>query len=655
MKHLLALALTSALASLYSISPGINPKPDSASVPGAVVISQIYGAGGNSGATFRNDFVEIFNRSTATVSLTGWSVQYTSATGTSWSKFDLSGSIAPGRYLLVQFAGGSTGALLPAPDFTGTIAMAATAGKVALTNSTTALTGSCPASASIVDLVGYGTTASCFEGAGPTPAPSTPNSAMRASNGCQDTDQNSTDFTATTAAPRNASSPAHPCTSGGARVTTDDVRITRTQNDVCGGVFVEVKITNSGTLTQRDNAGPEFVAQIPTGLNLVAGSCQASSGACSSMTSGVTWNGSIPVGGTVTLTWEMRLDLEKTSAGANLCTATSINYDANDDGTNESATAVSTCLTVACQSGMPVISIPRETESGDDRPGSILIFPFYSSTASAPAGENTRISLTNISASSSVSVHLFFISDESSSVADVFMCLSQNQTRSFLTSEIDPNSAGYLIAIAVDPLSGCPQSFNYIVGQASIKLEDGHAAMISAEAFSALTDAPTACSGNASTTEIKFDGMAYSKAPRTLATSSIPSETEGYSTVLILDRLGGSLLTGAATIGQLNGLVFNDAEQGFSFSLNASRRQLRTRINDSFPRTSPRMSAVIPAGRTGWCKLSLATEGALVGAMIVAHRQANVSSGVHSGGRNLHKASFTDTARLTIPVFPPSC
>jgi predicted extracellular nuclease len=44
-----------------------------------IVISQVYGAGGNSGAPYRNDFIELFNLGTTTVSLNGWSVQYASS------------------------------------------------------------------------------------------------------------------------------------------------------------------------------------------------------------------------------------------------------------------------------------------------------------------------------------------------------------------------------------------------------------------------------------------------------------------------------------------------------------------------------------------------------------------------------------------------
>src|SRR5262245_53364266 len=129
-----------------------------------VVISQIYGGGGNAGATLTHDFIELFNRGTAPIDVSGWSVQYASATGSTWQVTALSNiTIQPGQYYLVQEAQGAGGTSpLPTPDAIGTIAMAAAAGKVALVNSTTALTG-CPSGNSVIDLVGYGTTATCFE------------------------------------------------------------------------------------------------------------------------------------------------------------------------------------------------------------------------------------------------------------------------------------------------------------------------------------------------------------------------------------------------------------------------------------------------------------------------------------------------------------
>ncbi|MEP7236234.1 MAG: lamin tail domain-containing protein [Ferruginibacter sp.] len=197
-----------------------------------VVISQLYGGGGNAGATYTNDFIELFNRGAVPVSLTGWSVQYASATGTTWQITNLTNvTLQPGQYYLIQEANGTGGTTpLPTPDATGTIPMSGTAGKVALVNVTTALTGACPSGATIEDFVGFGTTANCFEGAGPAPAPSNTLGDLRALAGCTDNNVNSTDFTAVAPTPRNTSTALNVC--GGASPTLTATALT-SFNNVC--------------------------------------------------------------------------------------------------------------------------------------------------------------------------------------------------------------------------------------------------------------------------------------------------------------------------------------------------------------------------------------------------------------------------------------
>jgi hypothetical protein len=192
-----------------------------------IVISQVYGGGGNAGAPLTNDFIELFNRGTAPLSLAGWSVQYASATGAG----DFGGasnqltelpsvSLAPGHYLLIQGAsGGASGSPLPTPDVTDAspINMSATAGKIIVANIATSLGcngGSAPCSlgqlANIVDLVGYGS-ANFYEGTAAAPTLSNTTAAFRASGGCTDTDDNGADFTAAAPAPRNGSTPGVSC------------------------------------------------------------------------------------------------------------------------------------------------------------------------------------------------------------------------------------------------------------------------------------------------------------------------------------------------------------------------------------------------------------------------------------------------------------
>ncbi|MGH9675148.1 MAG: lamin tail domain-containing protein, partial [Bryobacteraceae bacterium] len=151
-----------------------------------IVISQIYGGGGNAGATLRNDFIELFNRGASPVDITGWSVQYASATGVNWQVTRLTGMLEPGQYYLVQEAQGAGGTTaLPAPDATGEIAMSATAAKIALVNNETALTGGSPTGANIIDFAGYGT--ADFSETRPAPGLSNTTAALRRGGGCTDT------------------------------------------------------------------------------------------------------------------------------------------------------------------------------------------------------------------------------------------------------------------------------------------------------------------------------------------------------------------------------------------------------------------------------------------------------------------------------------
>jgi hypothetical protein len=185
-----------------------------------LVISQVYGGGGNSGAVYTNDFIEIFNRGAATVdfAVTPYSVQYAGATSNfSSNRTDITGGVlSPGHYYLIQEAsGGLAGIALPPADATGTINLAATAGKVALVRGTLSLSGSgCPFAPSIADFVGYGSSANCSEIL-PISVSSTNSNArsiIRLSS-CVDTNNNSVDFSNPTTAPvaRNTATTAVTC------------------------------------------------------------------------------------------------------------------------------------------------------------------------------------------------------------------------------------------------------------------------------------------------------------------------------------------------------------------------------------------------------------------------------------------------------------
>ena len=191
--------------------------------PSQIVISQVYGGGGNSGAYFKNDFIELFNKGTTAVDLSGWSVYYASASG-SFSSGSSGLTTIPantpllqgGHYFLIQEAAGSNlaAAALPTPDATGSLTLSSSGGKVALVAAGASIggtsgcsgAGAVLADAGIDDLLGV-TGASCFEG---TAAPASANATalVRAQAGCQDTNRNGDDFVASDPTPRSTTSAA---------------------------------------------------------------------------------------------------------------------------------------------------------------------------------------------------------------------------------------------------------------------------------------------------------------------------------------------------------------------------------------------------------------------------------------------------------------
>lgn len=205
------LTVATVAAAGLALVPGAANAAVSADSP--IVISEVYGGGGNSGAAFNRDFVELANTGDETIDLSGYSVQYASATGASWQVTRLGDIDLPaGENLLVGQATGSNTAL-PGfdADVEGTIAMSGTGAKVALVSTETALTGSTGIASldQVVDLVGWGSTASAFAGSAPAPGTSNGTSASRDED-ARNTADNAADFTAGTPTPTGLGADVEP-------------------------------------------------------------------------------------------------------------------------------------------------------------------------------------------------------------------------------------------------------------------------------------------------------------------------------------------------------------------------------------------------------------------------------------------------------------
>ena len=411
---------------------------------------------------------------------------------------------------------------------------------------------------------------------------------------------------------------------------------------------ITAEMINLGAATQPNNPGPEFVATLPPTLAAVTGSCsvQGGNGTCTIVNaSRVEWNGSYAPGERVVISYSVQL-VNNIQAGEQFCLTSTANFDADLNGSNEAAMPVTICDKVTCQPVGP--GIP--TDNGC----SVLIYPVYTSSPTNPNSSNTRINLTNTNPNKGTPVHLFFVDGASCSVTDAYVCLTANQTTTFLVSDLDPGTTGYVVAVAVDD-NGCPASFNWLLGDEYVKFESGHFGNLTADCATRLPGAPQSCQVGANSTELRFDGASYSLLPRVVAVSNIPDRASGNDTLLTLHRLSGNLATGMDKLNSLFGILYDDAENGYSFNFNPNSCQFRSSLSNNFPRTAPRFEQVIPGGRSGWMKLWSFDDAAIFGASINFNPDAAISQSGFTHGHNLHKLRLTAAGILTIPIFPPNC
>lgn len=424
-------------------------------------------------------------------------------------------------------------------------------------------------------------------------------------------------------------------------------------------VTISLSTTNTGDGVQRDNPGPELTAQLPIDLIGIPGSCSASRGVCRISSQQVEWDGAVSPGEKVTISYQARVR-SSTFSGSRICTIYRVHYDTNGDGVNDTSVTredcrVSNCPTNVVCSGAncpgvgPGDASANQTNpvSSGQRVGSILLFPLYSSNSTISSRHNTRINITNVDPSRPVFLHLFFIEGVGATVADSFLCLTANQTISFLMSDLDPEVTGYLMVIAVDE-NGCPIQQNSLIGDAFFRLETGHSGNIAAESIAALSPLP--CSRTETSTTLRFDGVQYSLLGQTLAASHLPSLASGERSMIVLASIGGNLADKMTSIGNLFGLIFNDIEQGFSFSTAEGCQMMRI-LTSTYPRSTPRFPTIIPAGRSGWMKIWPTESGRGLVGLVVTDGQGNVG---YRGTRPLHKLTLGATS-VEMPVIAPSC
>ena len=214
MRKLFPLFSAAALIVFCSVPTFVSKAQESNSVLTSpnLVISQ-FQAGGTSNPN--DEFVEIKNIGATAVDLNGYRLVYRSANRTSdvnpFAVWTTSIVLQPGQFYLIASTS-YTGSVAPDLTYdptTCTCSMSATAGGLAVRQG-----GS--DTGTIIDAVGWGGATNIFFEGTRTAAPANGSSQIRGQVGCQDTDNNASDFSnQNPSAPRNRTTPANACSGGG--------------------------------------------------------------------------------------------------------------------------------------------------------------------------------------------------------------------------------------------------------------------------------------------------------------------------------------------------------------------------------------------------------------------------------------------------------
>ena len=282
-------------------------------------------------------------------------------------------------------------------------------------------------------------------------------------------------------------------------------------------------------------------------------------------------------------------------------------------------------------------------EVSDQKPGSVLVFPYYKHDAQNKV--DTRLTITNVG-KLGINVHFLFLDGATCTEFDQYVCFTPNASIEWKASQFDPQNKGYVIAYAVNSM-GLLISYNGLIGNAFVN--DGeYVGNYGAESFASPLPVGSFTDGGVGTTSaISFDGVLYDQVPTAFAVD-IQSPVDTINQKIVLAGLNGNAVTGSlngtAQIG--TGLAYNGHEALRSFSPFLSSKCLGETIIDGVtPKVSGQLSNLIPKGEVGTLRFNV---GAAVGLLMTSNK--NTFSGI----RTLHKTQVGPRA-ITVPQFMPDC
>jgi hypothetical protein len=296
---------------------------------------------------------------------------------------------------------------------------------------------------------------------------------------------------------------------------------------------------------------------------------------------------------------------------------------------------------------LKLAAISAAIRPGDQKPGSVLFYSRYTSSASNPAREDSSLSLSNTNPTDSVYVRLFLINNTCQPV-EYTLCLGPRNTVSLLASDIDPGSRGYAVAVACDS-TGQPVQFNWLTGNVTVKQPSPvngapYDQMLSAVAVAKRSGgAVTPTSGVA---EMAFDDIMYDRLPAQVVADDVPSQTGGLNrtTLVVLRPLPD--LTGG-----ISGTTFRvtgNNNAGISASTDVSATSACYRdIQIGTLRTNPGISDLIPPGSTAWFSVAPTDNLPVLGAQF--------NYGRFSSGSTMRALSYATDYRIRILVTALIC
>jgi len=297
---------------------------------------------------------------------------------------------------------------------------------------------------------------------------------------------------------------------------------------------------------------------------------------------------------------------------------------------------------------------PASSEASDNRAGSVLLYPFFTSSAPADGSgaaaaeptENSALTLTNTHATS-VAVQLFFVRGTTGLINPSVTLTITLPPQAPRPIPVAPGFRGHVIAVAIEASTGCPIAFNHLIGDVDVKLTTGHVASLPAIAVAALYNGRlSSCdSGDAS---LRFNGVDYNRLPRGLALANTGSPEDGNFTLFVADHIGGDLEAALSPLGSVNGTFYHQSDVGDlanPFDFSAPPQFFGTFAPDG-----------VPPGTPVWFEVYSAPAAAMVGSVLTFNADASSVPSAFTGGHNLHILTLgTDTLALSVvPLSTPT-